>query len=466
MIQLVNEIQAQANVVYVLGAEQKATDLPKMEGLSTFVEEFIASKKESDFAKMGSRYFFFVKENADLEKMRLAGYAIRTQLDAKADNLTLVGNHAAALAVAEGIALSNYQFLKYFKEAEEKAFALKTLLVKGAFDPKVISDLNNTIKAVYWARTMVNEPVSFLTAEQLAKEIQALGKEAGFEVKVLDKAQIETLKMGGLIAVNKGSIDPPTFTIMEYKPENPINSKPVVLVGKGVVYDTGGLSLKPTPSSMDLMKSDMGGAACMAGTIYAAALNKSDVHLIGLIPATDNRPGQNAYTPGDVVTMYDGTTVEVLNTDAEGRMILGDAIAYANQYEPELIIDAATLTGAALMVAGDRASCLMGNASDDVLAALVKSGFAVHERLALLPFWDDYKEQVKSSIADLKNIGGRNAGTITAGKFLEHFAKYPYVHIDIAGPAFTEAPQNYKGHGGTGTGIRTLVHFLSAYKPA
>ncbi|MBW3517669.1 M17 family metallopeptidase [Flavobacterium sp. NKUCC04_CG] len=464
MIQLVNEIQTQANVVYVLGAEQNTLEFPNVEWLSTFVEEFLKSKKESDFVKMSNQYFFFVKENADLEKMRLAGYAIRTQLDVKADNLTVVGSTDAALALTEGIALSNYQFLKYFKDAAEKSYALKQIQLKGAFDAKIISDLNHTIKAVYWARTMVNEPVSFLTAEQLAKEIELLGQEAHFDVKVLDKAKIEDLKMGGLIAVNKGSIDPPTFTIMEYKPANAINSKPVVLVGKGVVYDTGGLSLKPTPSSMDLMKSDMGGAACMAGTIYAAALNKMNVHIIGLIPATDNRPGGNAYTPGDVITMYDGTTVEVLNTDAEGRMILGDAIAYANQYEPELIIDAATLTGAALMVAGDRASCLMGNASDEVLAALVKSGFAVHERLALLPFWDDYKEQVKSSIADLKNIGGRNAGTITAGKFLEHFAKYPYVHIDIAGPAFTEAPQNYKGHGGTGTGIRTLVHFLANYK--
>ncbi len=464
MIQLVNEIQTKANVVYVLRAEQNALEFPQMEWLSTFVEDFLKSKKESDFVKLSNQYFFFVKENSDLEKMRLAGFAIRTQLDSKADNITVVGSTEAALALTEGLALSNYQFLKYFKDADEKAYSLKNIQLKGAFDAAVISDLNNTIKAVYWARTMVNEPVSFLTAEQLAKEIELLGKEAHFEVKVLDKTQIEALKMGGLIAVNKGSIDPPTFTIMEYKPANPINSKPVVLVGKGVVYDTGGLSLKPTPSSMDLMKSDMGGAACMAGTIYAAALNKMNVHIIGLIPATDNRPGQNAYTPGDVITMYDGTTVEVLNTDAEGRMILADAIAYANQYEPELIIDAATLTGAALMVAGDRASCVMGNANEEVLAALVKSGFAVHERLALLPFWDDYKEQVKSSIADLKNIGGRNAGTITAGKFLEHFAKYPYIHIDIAGPAFTEAPQNYKGHGGTGTGIRTLVHFLAQYK--
>lgn len=192
-------------------------------------------------------------------------------------------------------------------------------------------------------------------------------------------------------------------------------------------------------------------------------MNKLNVHIIGLIPATDNRPGQKAYTPGDIIKMYDGTTVEVLNTDAEGRMILADAIAYANQYEPELIIDAATLTGAALIVAGDKASCIMGNANQEVMDQLIQSGEKVHERLVQLPFWDDFKDQLKSTVADLKNVGGRNAGTITAGKFLEHFAKYPYVHLDIAGPAFLEEAQDYKGIGGTGVGIRTLVDFLSKH---
>ncbi len=162
--------------------------------------------------------------------------------------------------------------------------------------------------------------------------------------------------------------------------------------------------------------------------------------------------------------MHDGTTVEVLNTDAEGRMILADAISYANQYQPELIIDAATLTGAALIVAGDKAACVMGNADQKVIDQLVKSGAKVHERLVQLPFWDDFNEQLKSTVADMKNVGGRNAGTITAGKFLEHFAKHPYVHIDIAGPAFMESAQNYKGIGGTGTGIRTLVDFLANYE--
>ncbi|MGQ8868422.1 leucyl aminopeptidase family protein [Myroides sp. TSA_177.3] len=460
MIQLIQEVQSNGNIVFVLGNDN-TVGVPAL--LNDFVQAFKTGEKEEDFAKIGNQYFFFVKENTNLEKMRLAGFNVRKQLDKKADNLTIVGNGDSTLALVEGIALSNYQFLKYFKEAETMKYALENLAVKGNFEAKQISDLNHTIKAVYWARTMVNEPVSFLTATQLAKEIELLGNEAKFAVKALGKNEIEALRMGGLLAVNKGSIEQPTFTIMEYKPANPINKKPIVLVGKGVVYDTGGLSLKPTAGSMDSMKSDMGGAACMAGTIYAAALNQLNVHVIGLIPATDNRPGGDAYAPGDVITMYDGTTVEVLNTDAEGRMILGDAIAYATQYDPAVIIDAATLTGAALVVAGDTASCIMGN-DEETIQAIVASGYNVHERLAQLPFWDDYKDLLKSSVADMKNIGGRFAGTITAGKFLEHFAKAPYVHIDIAGPAWMDAPRDYKGNGGTGTGIRTLVDFLTNYK--
>jgi len=270
--------------------------------------------------------------------------------------------------------------------------------------------------------------------------------------------------MGGLIAVNKGSIDPPTFTIVEYKPEKPVNKKPIVLVGKGVVYDTGGLSLKPTPGSMDVMKCDMGGAACVVGAVYLAAMQKLKVHVIALVPATDNRPGMNAYAPGDVITMFDGTTVEVLNTDAEGRMILADALAYSNKYKPELVIDAATLTGAALRAIGTKATVIMGNADDKVFDALTKSGDDTHERVVRFPFWEDYGNDIKSTIADLKNLGGPNAGMITAGKFLEHFVKAPYIHMDIAGPAWLDAKEDYKGQGGTGTGVRLLYNFLKKYK--
>jgi leucyl aminopeptidase len=211
------------------------------------------------------------------------------------------------------------------------------------------------------------------------------------------------------------------------------------------------------------MKSDMAGAACMAGAIYLAALQKLDVHLIALIPATDNRPGMQAYTPGDVLTMYDGTTVEVLNTDAEGRLILADALAYANKYKPELVIDAATLTGAALRAIGTHASVIMGNAPDAKFKKLEEAGEEVFERVVRFPFWEEYGEEMKSTIADLKNIGGPNAGMISAGKFLEHFVKAPYIHMDIAGPAWLDKKEHYRTQGGTGAGIRLLYQFFKNY---
>lgn len=462
MLHLTTELTGNTFVFVV--NEQTTIDSQFSATIKEAFEHFKNNNEQEDLTKIGNSVAFFIKENTDLEKMRVAGFNIREKLNKKVTQITLVGNGASTLALAEGLALSNYQFLKYFKDANEKEYALDQIFIHGAVSEKDISKMNNIIKAVFWARDLVNEPNSYLTALQLAKELQEIGQEAKMKVEVLHKSQIETLKMGGLLAVNKGSVQPPTFTIIEYKPEKPINEKPIVLVGKGVVYDTGGLSLKPTLNSMDSMKSDMGGAAMMAGTIYAAALNRLDVHLITLIPSTDNRPGGDAYAPGDIIRMMDGTTVEVLNTDAEGRMILADAISYATKYTPELIINAATLTGAALIVAGSRAACMMSNAEESINQRLLQAGENVYERMVQLPLWDDYKEQLKSTCADLKNIGGRMAGTITAGKFLEHFAKAPFVHIDIAGPAFTEVAENYKGLGGTGTGIRALHEFFSNYE--
>src|SRR5690606_38381408 len=349
MLQLTKQFKGNAFVYVVNGQTTINPETPAY--IQEAFKTFQATETKEDFIKIGSQFYFFVKETTDLEKMRVAGFHIRQKLDKKATDITIVGNGEITLALAEGLALSNYQFLKYFKDADEREYTLENIFMLGDLSAEEIQRMNNVIKAVFWARDMVNEPNSFLTATQLSKEIQEIADEAQFHVEVFRKAEIEALKMGGLLDVNKGSVQPPTFTVIEYKPTNPINEKRIVLVGKGVVYDTGGLSLKPTPNSMDLMKSDMGGAAMMAGTIYAAALNKLNLHIIGLIPATDNRPGGDAYAPGDIVTMMDGTTVEVLNTDAEGRMILADAISYATKYTPELIINSATLTGAALIAA-------------------------------------------------------------------------------------------------------------------
>jgi leucyl aminopeptidase len=211
--------------------------------------------------------------------------------------------------------------------------------------------------------------------------------------------------MGGLLAVNKGSQTPPTFTIMEYKPAKPKNKKPLVLVGKGVVYDTGGLSLKPTPNSMDTMKCDMAGAALVGSVLHGVASMNLPLYVIGLVPATDNRPGENAICPGDVITQYDGTTVEVLNTDAEGRLILADALAFAKKFNPELVMDFATLTGAAAAAIGPYGAALMGSAPESVKNSLKSLGDTTYERLAELPLWKEYGEEMKGDISDLKNLG-------------------------------------------------------------
>ncbi|MCL4149469.1 UNVERIFIED_CONTAM: hypothetical protein GTU68_014278 [Idotea baltica] len=290
-----------------------------------------------------------------------------------------------------------------------------------------------------------------------------MAKESGFTIETWNKAKIVAAKLGGLLAVNLGSEDPPTFNILEWKPKNATNKKPIVLVGKGIVYDTGGLSLKPTANSMDHMKCDMGGAAAVAGALHCIAKNKLDKHVIVLIPATDNRPGKNAYVPGDVIKMHSGSTVEVLNTDAEGRMVLADSLSYAKRYSPELVIDVATLTGSSLMALGPEGIVMMGTAGKKVKESISNSGDQVHERLVEFPIWDAYAKYLESDIADLKNIGGRFAGSITAGKFLQHFTDYPWLHLDIATSAWSYHENGYRLKNGTGVGVRLLYHFIKNY---
>lgn len=410
------------------------------------------------------------KENyLTLESLRKAASALHgIVVSEKWGSVAIVdaeNNPSETLAFAEGLALSNYQFLKYKKDRKKEQHSLKNIFVVGkSIDKSTVEELNVVVEATNIARTLVNEPVSFLTAKQLAKEFQHLGKQAGFRVEVLDKAKIKALKMGGLLAVNRGSIDPPTFSIMEYKPKNAKNKQPLILVGKGVVYDTGGVSLKPTPNSMDMMKCDMAGAAAVGATVYAAAKAKLPVHVIGIVPATDNRPGGNAYVPGDIITMYNGLTVEMVNADAEGRMILADALAYAQKYKPELVIDLATLTGAAVAAIGTSGIVAMGTADEETKNKLKQSGNRVYERLAEMPFWEDYDEMIKTDIADMKNLGGPYAGAITAGKFLARYIDYPWMHFDIAGPAFLTGKEAYRIKGGTGVGVRLLFDFLKNKK--
>jgi leucyl aminopeptidase len=370
-------------------------------------------------------------------------------------------NENQVLEFLEGLLLSSYTFEKY--KSKKSDFRLVNInLVSSKITAKHTEELLNVVKATFIARDLVNEPVISLTAEQLGKELMEHGKVSGIKVEVLNHSKIKALKMGGLLSVNLGSLLPPTFSILEYKPKNAINTKPYVLVGKGVVYDTGGLSLKPTPNSMDMMKCDMAGAATVAGGIHAIALNKLPVHVIGLIPATDNRPGQNAITPGDVITMFDGQTVEVLNTDAEGRLILADAIAYADKYDPEWIMDFATLTGSAVAAIGPEGAVMMGTMDSQLKSQLTEAGNKSRERLVEFPLWKIYHKQIESDIADLKNLGGQYSGAITAGVFLSKFTKKPWAHIDLAGPAYIKSVDSYRGKNGTGFGVRLIYRFIQS----
>ena len=401
------------------------------------------------------------------EQLRRTGHTLHAQLKAEKVAEVFIENHSAtpnaALLLAEGLALSAYQFEGYkTDEKSRKAPALKEVyLVGNAATAVQIHELDGLLQGVLLARDLVNAPLNKLNAVQFAERMAEAGDRAGYTTDILDLAKIEALRMGGLLAVNLGSPEPPTFSILEYKPANARNTKPYVLVGKGVVFDTGGLSLKPTPSSMDMMKCDMAGGAAVAGTLFALAKNQVPLHVIGLVPATDNRPGGLAYAPGDVLTMHSGLTVEVKNTDAEGRLLLADALSFAKRYEPELVIDLATLTGAAVRALATEASASMGTAETATMQKLAEAGHAVHERLVEFPLWDEYADHIKSDIADLSNLGKGEAGHISAAKFLERFAEgYPWIHLDIAGPAYLTAAESYRGKGGTGTGVRLLYEFF------
>ncbi len=366
-------------------------------------------------------------------------------------------------SIGEVPILSNYKYNYLKTQKEQNSLQNVYFVTENSKHENELKIAQNVANATCIARDLVNDPPNLLDSVVLSQKAVELGKQYGFRVEVFEKSRIESLKMGGLLSVNKGSKTPPTFSVLEWKPEHCKNDKPIVLVGKGVTFDTGGLSLKPF-DAMSTMKCDMSGAAAVLATMCAISANQLPYHVIALIPSTDNRPGEDAYTPNDVITMYDGTTVEVLNTDAEGRLILADALAFANQYEPELIIDLATLTGAAVIAVGDMGIAMMSTANPDVNQQIIQAGYDVHERLVQFPLWEEFKDLIKSDIADLKNVGPRSGGAITAAKFLQHFVKHPWIHLDIAGPAFLNSPDSYRGKNGTGVGVRLLFNFLESYE--
>lgn len=416
-----------------------------------------------------------IPEDADrAEALRTAagkGGALARRLGARTVALA-APEGADAAALTEGFVLGGYRFLDY-KTADEASPAAEALTLVAAEPGRDAAERALVrAEAACFARDLVNRSPHEKTAPLLAEAARAMAEAEGLRCEVWTRSRIRAERLGGLLAVSRGSARPPRFVILEHRPEEPVNARPIVLVGKAVVFDTGGLSLKPTKDSMDRMKADMAGGAAVFGALRAAARLRLPVHVVALVPMTDNRPGKDAYVPGDVVTMRSGLTVEVLNTDAEGRMLLADALDVAKAYGPELVVDVATLTGAAVVALGERVAALF--TPEDEHAEARKAAFAdaarrTGEWVHPMPLHAHYAELLESDVADLKNVGGSAAGAVTAAKFLERFtqertgrAAYPWVHLDIAGPAFIDRPQPYRPKGGTGFGTRLLTALLEA----
>ena len=374
---------------------------------------------------------------------------------------------AVGQAFAEGLALGAYRYWKYRTGlTTEQTFAVESATVYTG-DARA-ADLSAGVTAgqaiaggVALARDLVNSPGYAMTPARMGEEAVALGERLGLKVTVLDKAQLTEQGFGGILAVGQGSSNDPCFIIMEHGAAG--DGPTICLVGKGLTFDSGGLSIKPA-EAMDTMKSDMGGAAAVFGAMQTAAELKLPLHVVGLVSSAENMPSGTAYRPGDVVTTLSGKTIEVLNTDAEGRIILSDALFYAQRYNPAAIIELSTLTGAIVIALGSHATGMM--ATDQALADRVsQAGETSGERVWQLPLWPEYHEMIKSEIADIKNIGGRAGGSITAGAFLAAFVgDYPFVHLDIAGTAWADRPAKpYEAQGGTGVGVRLLAEFLRGY---
>ena len=368
-------------------------------------------------------------------------------------------------AVCEGALMAAYRFDRYRSEAsEDPPASLENLVVLVAprddlaSSGEALERVRKTMRGVFFARDLVNEPGNVKSPQHLAEQAKLVARESGLGCRVLGKKELESEKMGALLGVAQGSVREPCLIVLEHH-GGVKGEAPVVLVGKGVVFDAGGISLKPS-EKMDEMKMDMSGGAAVLGTLYAAALLGLPMNLVGIVPAVENLPSGSAIRPGDILTASSGATIEVLNTDAEGRLILADAMTYARRFEPRTVIDLATLTGACIIALGHHAAAVLGN--DDALARqLIRAGEASGERLWQLPLWGEYSAMIKSEVADIKNIGGRAAGTITAAAFLKHFAKdLNWAHLDIAGTAWEEQGQPCLPKGGTGFGVRLLVNYL------
>jgi leucyl aminopeptidase len=370
-------------------------------------------------------------------------------------------------AAVEGSTLALYQFnqhktqdLDKVKELEEITFlaedeASKAVVEQGVERGEIIA--NGTLLA----RDLSNQPPNHLTPTILADKAQEIADTTGLKCEIFEPTQLKEQGFGALIGVAQGSVEEPRFIILEHRPAGD-GKETVVFVGKGITFDSGGLSLKSGSGMME-MKHDMSGAAAVLGAMQAVGHLKPNLHVVGLIAATENMPSGTAQRPGDVVTAYGGKTIEILNTDAEGRLVLADALGYAKKYDPKAVIDLATLTGAVITALGHVACGMLGT-DDDLMGKIRDAAETTHERVWQLPLWDDYDEGLKSEVADVKNIGDGTAGTIAGAAFLKKFVEdYPWAHLDIAGTAWGMKGSSYIPKGASGYGVRLLVQLAQGW---
>lgn len=367
-------------------------------------------------------------------------------------------------AISEGIFLALYSFSKYKKNENDVMPRQATIIVNSGLSEfqAVVDKVNLITQAVNYARDLSNLPPNECSPSDIASFALALQSRYNIKTSILERYEMESIGLNGIVSVGRGSSNPPKMIVLEYK-GNADHKKPFLLVGKAVTFDTGGVSLKPG-DKMDEMKFDKCGGCSILGILKAIASLALPINVIGIIPSVENMPSSSSYRPGDIIKMYNGKTIEVLNTDAEGRIILADAMAYGvAKYNPRAIIDLATLTGACVIALGANVAAAIGT-SNDLMEGLRKASEKTGEKIWDLPLYDEFHEQIKSSIADIKNIGGRPGGAITAAAFLSNFTNdTPWVHLDIAGTAWTQEgtfDRSYNPRGATGFGIRTVVKFL------
>jgi len=412
------------------------------------------------------------KKELDMEKVRgafarvmqhLRGLNIRDAATVMDWNLLPDQKEAFAAAVVEGAKLGLYQYTPYKTVNCEDLKEMRNLEMVVTPDdyPLILEEIrksNMITDAVCFARDLVSAPSNDMTPTIMADHARKIAKRKNVSCHVLEKGKMKALGMNALLGVAAGSHQPPKLIILEYKGGNK-GEAPIAFVGKGLTFDSGGISIKPA-EKMDEMKTDMSGGAAVMAVVMAAADLKLPLNIVGLVPATENMSGGGALKPGDILKSYSGKTIEVLNTDAEGRLILADALSYALRYKPAAIIDVATLTGACIIALGEDVIGMLGK-DEQIKKDISKAAQTTGELVWELPLWDSYSDMIKSDIADYKNTGGRVASTITAAAFLSKFVgDYPWVHLDIAGPAWTTKDKPYIPKGASGAPVRLLIEYL------